>query len=284
MRFSVTIFLTDETIRPAEVAREVEARGFHALYVPEHTHIPTSRKTPAPMGEPLPQYYRRCLDPLMAMTAAATATTTLRVGTGICLVAQRDPIVTAKEVATLDLISQGRFTFGVGFGWNEDEAEHHGVTDFDNRREMVREKLLAMRELWTSEEAEFDGKHVRFSPSWQWPKPLQQPHPPVWLGVGAGPRNLAFLAEFADGWIPIGGRGLAAALPDVHRALEQAGRDIANFDIVPFGSSPDEGKFEHFAKLGVTEVVAYAPPAGRDKVMGFLDDYVATVERFRGGT
>src|SRR5687767_3754308 len=220
MRFGVTIFLTDQTIGVVEMARECEARGLDSLYLPEHTHIPTSRRTPAPMGEPLPQYYRRCVDPFVALGAAAAATERLRLGTGICLVAQRDPIVTAKEVASLDMISGGRFTFGVGFGWNSDEAEHHGV-DFSQRRHIVREKVEAMRELWTAEEAEYKGEHVRFSSSWQWPKPVQQPHPPVWLGVAPGPRNLRLVAEMADGWIPIGGRGLTQAIPELRHIAEE---------------------------------------------------------------
>ena len=280
MRFSVTIFLTDQTIGPAEVAREVESHGFHALYLPEHTHIPSSRATPAPMGEPLPDYYSRCVDPFVALAAAAQATDRIRLGTGVCLVAQREPIVTAKQVATLDMISGGRFTFGVGFGWNVEEAEDHGV-DFTQRREIVREKVLAMQALWTSEEADYSGDHVAFQPSWQWPKPVQ-PRVPVWLGVGPGPRNFAHLVEYADGWIPIGGRGLTEAVPQLRRAFEEAGRDLAGFDLVPFGSTPDAEKFEHFQSLGVTEVVAYAPPAGRDQVLAFLQSYARTVEEFRG--
>ena len=281
MRFGVTIFLTDQTIGPVEMARECEARGFHSLYLPEHTHIPSSRATPAPMGEPLPDYYSRCVDPFVALAAAAAATERLRVGTGICLIAQRDPIVTAKQVATLDFVSGGRFTFGIGFGWNVEEAADHGV-EWSSRRERGREHLLAMRELWTKEEAAFAGDHVRFDATWQWPKPVQQPHPPVWLGVGAGPKNFAHLAEYADGWIPIGGRGLAEAIPELHRACEESGRDVSKFDIVPFGSTPDPRKFEYFAELGVTEVVANAPSGPADDVLPFLDRYADIVEEFRG--
>ena len=280
MRFGVTIFLTDQTIGAVQMARECEARGLDSLYLPEHTHIPASRATPAPMGEPLPHYYSRCVDPFVALSAAAAVTTTLRVGTGICLVAQRDAIVTAKEVASLDLVSGGRFTFGVGFGWNAEEAADHGV-DFPQRRNVVRDKVLAMRELWMNEEAEYQGEHVAFGRSWQWPKPVQRPHPPVWLGVGPGPRNFRLLAELADGWIPIGGRGLAAAIPELRRAFEEIGRDMSNFDIVPFGSSPDPGKFEHFAALGVTEIVTNAPSGTRDEVLPFLDRYAELVERLR---
>ena len=281
MRFSVTVFLTDQTMGPAEVARECEARGFHGLYLPEHTHIPTSRATPAPMGEPLPHYYQRCLDPFVALMAAAAATQRLRVGTGICLVAQRDPIVTAKQAATLDLLSGGRFTLGVGFGWNAEEAADHGV-DWKARRSIGREHVLAMRELWTSEVASFAGDHVAFDDCWQWPKPVQQPHPPIWLGVGAGPQNFAQLAEYASGWIPIGGRGLAQAAPQLRRAFEEAGRSVSNLDIVPFGSTPDPAKFAYFADLGVTEVVATAPSGHAGEILPFLDRYAEIAAEFGG--
>src|SRR2546425_739665 len=164
MRFGVTIFLTDQTMSPADIAREAEARGFVSLLLPEHTHIPSSRRTPAPMGEPLPDMYSRILDPFVGLPTAAAVTSTIRLGTGICLVAQRDAIVTAKEVATLDFLSGGRFTFGVGIGWNEDEAEDHGVVDFRRRRSLVREKLLAMQRLWSDEVAAFAGEAVRLQP------------------------------------------------------------------------------------------------------------------------
>lgn len=281
MRFSVSIFLTDRTIRPADMARECEARDFWALYLPEHTHIPASRETPAPMGEPLPDHYARCVDPFVALTAAAAATQRLRIGTAICLVAQRDPIVTAKQVATLDLLSEGRFTFGVGFGWNREEAANHGVP-WPQRREKAREHVLAIRRLWTDEAASFDGAHVAFGAAWQWPKPLQDPHPPIWLGAGAGPANFANVAEYADGWMPIGGRGLAAGLEELHRACDAAGRDPAELDIVPLGSTPDAAKYEHFAKVGATEVVAYAPPGPAAAVLPFLDSYAAMAAAFSG--
>ncbi len=281
MRFSVSIFITDQTIGPAEMARECEARGFHAMYLPEHTHIPASRATPAPMGEPLPDYYARCVDPFVALTAAAAATQRLRVGTGICLVAQRDPIVTAKQAATLDLLSGGRFTLGVGFGWNREEAAHHGVV-WPKRREVAREHVLAIRRLWTDEEASLRGEHVQLDPSWQWPKPVQQPHPPIWLGAGAGQRNFAAIAEYADGWMPIGGRGLRDGIAGLRQAFDAAGRDMATLDIVPLGSTPDPAKFEHFADAGATEVIAYAPPASADEVLPFLDDYAGIVDQFSG--
>lgn len=278
MRIGITTMITDiavATISPAELAREVEAHGFDGIYLPEHTHIPVSRDTPAPMGEPLPEAYRHTLDPFVALTAMAAATETLRVGTGICLVAERDPIVTAKEVASLDLLSGGRFDFGIGFGWNAEEMTDHG-TAFDDRREVTRERVVAMRRLWEDEEAAFDGDHVSFPPSWAWPKPVQD-RVPVWLGGGPSDTNLAHMVEYADGWIPIGGSGLKEAIPRLHAALEDAGREPAGFAVVPFGSAPDPGKLEYFRDIGCTGVVFNAPDPRRDAVLPFLERAAAVV-------
>src|SRR5919109_662809 len=224
MRIGITAFLSDRSMRPDEFAREIEARGFDAMYVPEHTHIPTSRETPAPMGEPLPEQYHRALDPFVALTGAALATERIRVGTAVCLMVERDPIVTAKEVATLDLLSGGRFVFGVGYGWNVEEMADHGV-DPKRRRGLVRERLLAMRALWTDDEPAYEGERVRLAPSWMWPKPVQRPHPPVLIGGAAGPMLFRHIAEVGDGWIPIGGAGVRANLPLLREAFEEAGRD-----------------------------------------------------------
>ncbi len=271
MRYGITIFPTDRSIAIVDLAREAEARRFDSLWVPEHTHIPVSRRTPPPTGDDeLPDHYRRCLDPLVALTAAAMVTERLRVGTGVCLVAQRDPLVTAKAVASLDLVSGGRFNFGVGFGWNEDELEDHGVV-YRERRDVAREHVLAMQRLWVEDEAEFRGKHVTFGPSWSWPKPVQRPWPPILLGGAAGPKLFAHVVEYGDGWIPIGGAGLTAAIPDLQRAMAGAGRDPSSLQIVAFGSIPDPGKLEHFAAVGVTEVVFGLPSAPRDDVLRVLD-------------
>src|SRR5438477_9837076 len=184
MRFGVTIFATDQTISPSEVAREAEARGFRSMYLPEHTHVPTSRRTrPATGDAELPEEYKRTLDPFVALTAAAAVTTTIRLGTGVCLVAQRDPIVTAKEVATLDLLSGGRVTFGIGFGWNHEEMESHGVEP-ERRRDIAREKTLTIKRLWADDVASFHGEYVHLEPSWSWPKPTQRPGPPVLIRGG----------------------------------------------------------------------------------------------------
>lgn len=275
MRVGVTIFPTDVSIGIVELARACEERGFDSLWLPEHTHIPTSRRTPWPVApdQPIDDKYKRALDPLVALGAAAAATSTLRLGTGILLAAQRDPIVTAKAVATADHVSGGRFSLGVGVGWNVDEMEHHGV-DPQRRRAQAREHVLAMRRLWEDDEAEFHGEFVDFSPSWSWPKPHQRPLP-VLLGGAAGPKLFAHVAEYAQGWIPIGGRGLREAVPRLREAVADAGRDPASLEIVPMAVLPDAGKLEHYATLGVTEVVFDLPSAPADEVLAVLDRYAA---------
>lgn len=282
MRYGITMFATDVSMDVVELAREAEARGLESLWLPEHTHIPTSRRTPPPTGDAeLAEEYRRCLDPLVALAAVASATTTLRLGTGILLAAQREPIVTAKAVATLDHLSGGRAALGVGFGWNEDELAHHGVT-MPARRAVAREVVLAMQALWGEDEASFDGDHVRFSPSWSWPKPVQtgadgRPRVPVLHGGAPGPKLFAHIAEYGDGWIPIGGAGLTDAIPRLREAVADAGRDPATLEIVPFGSLPDRGKLDHFERIGVTECVFRIPSARRDVVLPLLDEQAALV-------
>ena len=278
MHFGVTMFATDQVMRPDELARAAEERGFVSLYVPEHTHIPVSRRTPPPSGDAvLPDYYKRAFDPFVAMAMAAAATERLRVGTGICLVAQRDPIVTAKAVASLDHLSGGRFVFGVGFGWNADEIEDHGV-EMRSRRDVAREHVLAMQRLWADDVAAFEGERVHLPPSWSWPKPTQKPWPPVLVGGAAGPALFAHVAEYADGWIPIGGAGVREALPQLHRAVEAAGRDPATVRVIPFGTIPDPGKLEYYASIGIDEVVLRVPAGDRDAVVPVLDDYSKLVE------
>ena len=280
MRFGVTIFATDLSIDVVELAREAEARGLDSLWLPEHTHIPVSRRTPPPTGEAeLAEEYKRCLDPLVGLAAAAGATSRLRLGTGIALLAQREPIVTAKAVATLDLVSGGRVSLGIGFGWNEDEMEDHGV-EYHQRRARTREHVLAMRRLWEDDAAAFEGEFVRFPPSWSWPKPIQRPLP-VLVGGMAGPLLFRHVVEYAQGWIPIGGAGLTAAIPQLHEAAEAAGRDPDDIEIIPFGSLPDPGKLEHFARIGVTECVFRLPSAPRDVVLPILDRQAAMVQTGR---
>lgn len=281
MRFGITMFATDLSMSVPELAREAEQRGFESLFLPEHTHIPVSRRTPPPTGDAeLSEEYKRTLDPFVALAAAAAVTSTIRLGTGVALPAQREPIVTAKAVASLDLLSDGRFVFGIGFGWNEDELENHGVTMRD-RRAVVRERVLAMKSLWANEVAGYEGTHVHITPSWSWPKPVQRPSPPVLIGGAAGPKLFAHIAEYGDGWIPIGGAGLSAALPELRQVVEAAGRDPATLEVVPFGSIPDEGKLAHFESVGVTECVLRVPSGPRDVVLPVLDEWAALVARLR---
>ncbi len=276
LRYGITMFATDVSIDVVELAREAEARGFESIWLPEHTHIPVSRRTPPPTGDAqLAEEYRRSMDPLVALAAVASVTERLRLGTGILLPAQREPIVTAKAIATLDHLSGGRVALGVGFGWNEDELEHHGVAMRD-RRDVTRERLLAMQALWSDDEASFEGEHVRFGPSWSWPKPIER-RVPILHGGAAGPKLFAHIAEYGDGWIPIGGAGLTAAIPQLREAVAEAGRDPDALEIVPFGSIPDPGKLDHFERIGVTECVFRLPSAPRDEVLPLLDEQAALV-------
>jgi probable F420-dependent oxidoreductase len=272
MEIGVTMFPTDLSIRPDHLAIELETRGFESLFFPEHTHIPTSRRTPYPAGGELPEEYKRTFDPFVAIAAGAARTERLIFGTGICLVAQRDPIVLAKDVASVDVLSGGRFVFGVGYGWNVDEMEHHGV-DPKRRRALVREKILAMKALWSDEEARFDGEFVHLEPSWSWPKPRQQPHPPIFLGGAPGPTLFGHVVEWADGWMPIGGAGLGSTLPQLRRAAEEAGRDPDSIGIMIFGAAPDAGKLDYYRQLGVTRTVFGLPSAPADTVLPLLDKW-----------
>ncbi|GAA2210287.1 LLM class F420-dependent oxidoreductase [Nonomuraea monospora] len=261
------MFATDLAMPVHELARAAEERGFDSLYVPEHTHIPVSRRTPYPGGGELPEEYKRTLDPLVALSYAAAVTRDLRVGTGILLAAQRDPIVTAKALATLDHLSGGRVVVGVGFGWNVEEIENHGVP-YGRRREVARRNVLAMQAMWRDEVARVEG----LEPSWSWPKPVRVP--PVYLGGAAGPKLFAQVAEYGDGWMPIGGRGIKAALPALREACEKAGRPQA-CEVVPFGTLPSREKLDYYASLGITQVVATLPSGPADVILPLLDEYAA---------
>jgi probable F420-dependent oxidoreductase len=277
MKIGVTLFATDESMSPIDVARAAEERGFHSMLVPEHTHIPTRRRTPAPLGGPdLPDEYKRILDPFVTLAAAAAVTSRLRLGTGVSLVAQHDPIVLAKQVATLDLLSGGRVVLGVGFGWNREEMGNHGV-DFRDRREVVRETVLAMEELWAKDRASFDGRFVRFEESWSWPKPLQKPRPPILIGGMAGPKLFRHIAEYADGWLPVGGRSVAAALPELRRAMEDAGRNPDDARVVVMGTSSSAAKLDQYEAIGVTETVLALPPGNAEVVLPVLDEYARLI-------
>ncbi|WP_330458399.1 LLM class F420-dependent oxidoreductase [Streptomyces sp. NBC_00820] len=277
MRIAVTIFLTDETIAPAPLARELEQRGFAGLYVPEHTHIPVERTSPYPAGGELPREYCRTLDPFVALAQAAAVTERLGVGTGITLVAQHDPIGLAKQIATLDFLSGGRFTLGVGYGWNVEEAADHGV-EWRTRRELIRDRMALMRALWAEEPTGHEGPYGSVRASHAYPKPAQKPRGPVvgprtLIGGAAGPKLFAHIAEYADGWLPIGGHGLAESLPVLRAVWADAGRDPAALQVVPYAVRPTPGKLDRLAELGIEEVVVQLPPAGEADVLRVLDAY-----------
>jgi probable F420-dependent oxidoreductase len=277
MLYGVTMFATDYAIRPDELARELESRGFESLWLPEHTHIPASRRSPWPGGPDLPQEYWHTYDLFVALTAAAMATTKLRVATGICLIVERDPITTAKEVASLDMLSNGRFIFGIGGGWNAEEMENHG-TDFKKRWKILRERVLAMKEIWTKEEAEFHGEFVNFDKIWSYPKPVQKPHPPILMG-GDGPKTFDRVIEFCDGWIPIGLRSpnLTAKIADLRQRAEAAGRDPQSISVSIFGVKPERAAIEELANAGVERVIFGLPSAGADTVLPKLDEYAKLI-------
>jgi probable F420-dependent oxidoreductase len=274
------IFATDLSIRPDRLARELEARGFESLWVTEHTHIPASRRTPWPGGPNLPEEYRRTLDPYVALTAAAMVTERLRLGTGITLVAQHDPIVLAKTVASLDLLSGGRVALGVGVGWNEEEMEDHGV-DPKRRRSIAREHVLAMRELWTQDEASFDGEHVRFDSAWSWPKPVTNPHPPIIMGGAGGPVTFRHVVEYCDGWMPIHGRrNIADKLDGLRQAADAGGRDPATIELGVFGCPADPKVLDDYAALGFVRCTFGVPPTGETDALRTLDSYAGVVDEY----
>ncbi len=280
MHIGALIFPTDLSIRPDRLARELEGRGFESLWVTEHTHIPSSRRTPWPGGSQLPEEYRRTLDPYVALTAAATVTEHLRLGTGITLVAQHDPIVLAKTVASLDLLSGGRVMLGVGVGWNEEEMEDHGV-DPKRRRSIAREHLLAMRELWTKDEASFDGEHVSFPPAWSWPKPVATPHPPIIMGGAGGPVTFRHVVEYCDGWMPIHGRrSISDRLGDLREAADEAGRDMATIELGVFGCPADPKVIDDYARLGFVRCTLGVPPTGEADALRALDSYADVVASY----
>ena len=275
MHFGVMIFPTDYAIPFPELAQEAENRGFESIWVAEHSHIPTSRKSPWPGGAELPKMYYDSLDPFVSLSAAAAVTQRIKLATGICLVIQRDPIHTAKEVASLDVVSGGRFLFGIGAGWNEEEMNNHGTT-FEGRFGLMRERIEAMKEIWTNDEAEYHGKRVDFDPIFMWPKPVQKPHPPIHVG-GAFPGGARRAARYGNGWIPIGGRDdeLAHQIPEYRKLLAEAGRADEGCEVSIYGAAPDS--VPQFRDLGVDRVVLGLPPMERDKVLPILDQYTKLI-------
>ncbi len=271
MDIGITMFATDYSIRIDELAREAEARGFESLFVPEHTHIPASRRSPWPGGAELPRDYWHTLDPFVGLAAAAAVTTRLRLGTGIALLTERDPILTAKESATLDLLSDGRFELGIGAGWNAEEMENHG-TVFADRFRVMMDRALAIKAIWSADEPEYHGDFVDFEPIWSWPKPVQRPHPPILLG-GESRHSLRRIVRHLDGWMPRarGGFDAPAEMARLRRFAEEAERDPATVNVSVFAPPPDAQTMESYREAGVDRAILAMPSEGRDEALARLD-------------
>jgi probable F420-dependent oxidoreductase len=272
MHFGGAMFFTDYSMSAPELARALEERGFESVWAPEHSHIPLSRKTPFPGGGDLPKPYYDAMDPFVVLAAAAQATKTLKVGTGVALIQQRDPIQTAKLVASIDQVSQGRFLFGVGGGWNQDEMEDHG-TVYATRFKRVRESIEAMKEIWTKEKAEYHGEFVNFDPMIARPKPVQKPHPPIHVG-GAFPHGARRAIRYGDGWIP--GGDIREVLPKFREMAREAGRDI---EITSFALGEDLDRVKRLNEMGVARVVPMFPPEKADKVLPIVDRWTKIMQQ-----
>jgi probable F420-dependent oxidoreductase len=281
MDFGAAIFFTDYSMAPGELGRALEARGFESIWPPEHSHIPVSRATPFPQGGELPRKYCEAMDPFVALTAAAAVTRTLRVATGVCLVAQRDPIQTAKLVASLDQVSQGRFVFGVGGGWNAEEMADHG-TRFETRFKLMRERIEAMKEIWTEERAKYHGTLVDFGPLMTWPKPVQKPHPPVLVG-GAFPYAARRALRYGDGWVPHASRphyaDVTEFLPQFRNMAREAGRDPETVPVTVFGAGEDKDRLRRWRERGVARVVVSLPSAASDEILPILGRWAELIRR-----
>jgi probable F420-dependent oxidoreductase len=272
MKIGAVMFFTTDSMQPAPLARAMEARGFESLWVPEHTHIPSSLKSAYPASGGLVRAYYELMDPFLALNTAATVTTKLKVGTGIALITQRDPIVTAKMVSSIDQLSGGRFLFGVGNGWNQDEIENHG-TVFASRHKLARERVEAMKTIWAEEEPEYHGEFVSFGKMKQWPKPYQKPHPPIIVG-GAFPYAARRAVRYGDGWIPrddwLDRDGIEVL--DKFRAMaKEAGRDPASLSVSTFRVPDDLERLKRYRELGIDRVVFSLPAEKDDKIMPILD-------------
>jgi probable F420-dependent oxidoreductase len=279
MKFGVTMFPTDYAIQPHELAMEAEARSFESVWFPEHSHIPTSRKSPWPGGAELPKWYYDSYDPFVAMGAAAVVTKTIKLGTGVCLVVQRDPIHTAKEVSTVDRLSNGRVLFGIGGGWNAEEMADHGTTDFKTRFKLVRERIEAMKEIWTKSKPKYAGDMVKFDEMMQWPKPVQKPHPPIIVG-GGFPQGARRAAAYGNGWMPIGGRGgdVLSLIAPFHEMLKEKGRKPEDGPVTLFGVGIDVEAIKRARDAGVERIVFGVPVEAKDKVLPVLDRGAAAMK------
>jgi probable F420-dependent oxidoreductase len=278
MKFGVYMFPTDYAIGPVELGKAAEELGFESLFFPEHTHIPTSRRTPFPGGGELPTEYSHTLDPFVALGAVAAATERIRLGTGICLVIEHDPITLAKEVASLDFVSGGRVLFGIGGGWNREEMENHG-TNPASRWRLLRERVEAMQAIWTQDEAAYHGEFVNFDAIWQWPKPKQQPHPPILVG-GDAPNTLKRVVRYGDGWMPVGRRSdFKPRLDELNRLAAEAGRGSIPVSI--FGAPPKPEVIEQYANLGIERVIFTLPPAPAGEVLPVLENHAKLAKQFQ---
>lgn len=271
MKYGIAIFATDETIGVPQLAMAAEERGFESFFLPEHTHIPASRRTPYAGGGELPRYFYHLVDPLISLAGAATVTRTIKLGTGVTLIPEHDLIVLAKELATLDRLSNGRLIFGVGAGWIAEEAENHGV-EFKTRFGLMRERVEAIKAIWTQEDAQYHGKFVNFDPIWSHPKPLQKPHPPVLMG-GRTAASRRRAVAYCDGWIPTAmpAKDLVAAFADLRQRAQAAGRNPDSVSVTSFGASAKPDDLKLLADAGVERAVFWLPSAGVDTVMPELD-------------
>lgn len=285
MKFGASMFFTDYAISAPEFGVALEQRGFESVWAPEHSHIPVSRKTPFPAGGDLPKKYYDAMDPFVALTAAAAATKALKIATGVCLVAQRDPIQTAKLVASIDQVSAGRFLFGIGNGWNQDEMENHG-TEFTSRHKRARENIEAMKEIWTRSKAEYHGELVNFDPMMAWPKPVQRPHPPIYVG-GAFPYSARRAIRYGDGWLPQAARRgsyrqIAEMIPEFHRMAEEAGRAKGSIAITVWHSRKDVDLMRRYEDLGVDRAVFSLEPEMASSIMPKIDEIAEFVHKVNG--
>jgi len=280
MEFGALMFFTDYAITAVDLARALEERGFESVWAPEHSHIPTSRKSPWPGGGELPKAYYDAMDPFVSLTAAAIATSKLKVGTGVCLVQQRDPIQTAKLVSSIDQVSNGRFLFGVGGGWNRDEMENHG-TEFKTRFKLMRERIEAMQAIWTKSKAEYHGDMVDFSEMMAWPKPVQKPYPPILVG-GAFPQAARRAIRYGDGWCPIGGRPGSSptdVLEQFRQMAREAGRDPQSLPVTLFGAAEDADRLARLRDQGIARIVVMLPSETGDKILPTLDRWAELIRR-----
>jgi len=275
MKIGIAMFPTDYSITPSELGQAVEECGFESLWFPEHTHIPTNRRSPWPGGPNMPDVYKQTLDPFVALTAAAAVTKRIKLATGICLVVERDPILLAKNVATLDYLSGGRFVFGIGGGWNAEEMANHG-TAFNTRFALMKERVEAMKAIWANDVAEYRGSYVSFDPMWAWPKPVQKPHPPILVG-GEFPHGAKRAIAYGNGWMPIGGRGLDALeiLPRFRQMAAEAGRNPDDVPVSLYSVAQDAERLKQYRNAGIDRAVFMLPSTARDAALKNLDKAAA---------